>query len=66
MKKIVFILVTLLVVLSCNNSKSRFLFDVHEVDFANKSEVTVKGTPVVGEFPLDILDVVVCDSFLIV
>ena len=42
MRKIVFLLVTLLVLLSCNNGKSRFLFDVHETDFVNKSKKSSK------------------------
>ena len=66
MRKIVFLLVTLLVLLSCNNGKSRFLFDVHETDFVNKSKITVKGTPVDVELPLGVSNLAICDSFFIV
>ena len=66
MKKIVLLLVTLLVLLSCNNGKSRFLFAVHETDFVNKSKITVKGTPVDVELPLGVSNLAICDSFFIV
>ena len=66
MRKIVFLLVTLLVLLSCNNGKSRFLFAVHETDFVNKSKITVKGTPVDVELPLGVSNLAICDSFFIV
>ena len=66
MKKIVLLLVTLLVLLSCNNGKSRLLFDVHETDFVNKSKITVKGTPVDVELPLGVSNLALCDSFFIV
>lgn len=66
MRKIVFPLVALLVLLSCNNGKSRFLFDVHETDFVNKSKITVKGTPVDVELPLGVSNLAICDSFFIV
>lgn len=66
MKKTVLLFVTLLVLLSCNKSKSSFLFEVHEVDFVNKSEATIKGVPIDAEWPLDIHYMGVCDSFLLV
>ena len=66
MRKIVLLLVTLLVLLSCNNGKSRLLFDVHEIDFVNKSDITVKGTRVDVELPLGVSNLAICDSFFIV
>lgn len=66
MRKIVFLLVTLLVLLSCNNGKSRFLFSVHETDFVNKSKITVKGTRADVDLPLGVSDLALCDSFFIV
>ena len=66
MRKNVLLLVMLLVLLSCNNGKSRLLFDVHETDFVNKSKITVKGTPVDVELPLGVSNLAICDSFFIV
>lgn len=66
MRKIVFLLVTLLVLLSCNNGKSRFLFSVHETDFVNKSKITVKGTRADVDLPLGVSNLALCDSFFIV
>lgn len=66
MRKKVFLLVALLVLLSCNIGKSRFLFDVHETDFVNKSQITVKGIPVDVEFTLGVRELALCDSFFIV
>ena len=66
MRKIVFLLVTLLVLLSCNNGKSRFLFSVHETDFVNKSKITVKATRADVNLPLGVSDLALCDSFFIV
>lgn len=66
MRKIVFLLVTLLVLLSCNNGKSRFLFSVHETDFVNKSKITVKATRADVDLPLGVSDLALCDSFFIV
>ena len=64
MKQILILLATILLVVSCKNSPSAY--DVHEVDCVNKSEVTIKGVPVGVELPLDIRDIAVCDSFLVV
>lgn len=64
MKKHLFLLATILLVVSC--SKSRVLVDVREIDFINKSHVTVKGTPVIAQWPIGIRDIAVCDSFLVV
>ena len=66
MRKIVFLLVTLLVLLSCNNGKSRFLFSVHETDFVNKSKITVKATRADVDLPLGVSNLAICDSFFIV
>lgn len=66
MRKNVLLLVMLLVLLSCNNGKSRLLFAVHETDFVNKSKITVKGTPVDVELPLGVSNLAICDSFFIV
>ena len=66
MKKFALVLVSVLFVLSCNNKKSRLLFEVHEVDYRNKSDVTLKGTEVEAEWPLEMRDIAVCDSFLLV
>lgn len=66
MKKIVLLLVMLLVLLSCNNGKSRLLFAVHEIDFVNKSDITVKGTRVDVDLPMGVNSIEVCDSFFIV
>ena len=66
MKKFALVLVTVLLVLSCNNEKSRLLFEVHEVDYKNKSDVTLKGVEVEAEWPLEMRDIAVCDSFLLV
>ena len=66
MKKFALVLVTVLLVLSCNNKKSRLLFEVHEVDYRNKSDITLKGTEVEAEWPLEMRDLAVCDSFLLV
>ena len=66
MRKIVFLLVTLLVLLSCNNGKSRFLFSVHKTDYVNKSKITVKATRADVDLPLGVSDLALCDSFFIV
>jgi hypothetical protein len=63
MKKIVLLLAIVLLAVSCRESQSEF--EVKEVDFVNKSDVTVKGTPVDVEFPLDLRDIAVCDSYRI-
>ena len=65
MKKFALLLVTVLLVLSCKN-QSRLLLDVKEVDFVNKSDVTLHGTEVGADWPLDIQSIAVCDSFLLV
>lgn len=64
MRQKLFLLATILLALSCN--KSRILVDVHEIDFINKSDVTVKGSPLNVELPLGIRSLAVCDSFMIV
>ena len=66
MKKLLFLLAAILAVLSCNSSKSRFLFDVKEIDFVNKSDTTVKGTRLDVEFPLGVSQLALCDSFFVV
>lgn len=65
MKKLLLLLATILLFVSCNKT-SRVLVDVREVDFLNKSDVTVKSTPVDAQWPLDIQSLAVCDSFLLV
>ena len=65
MKKHLFLLATILLIFSCNKT-SRVLIDVREVDFKNKSDATIKGTPVDAQWPLDIQSLAVCDSFLLV
>jgi hypothetical protein len=65
MKKFALLLVAVLFVLSCKNN-SRLLIDVREVDFVNKSDVTLKGVPLKADWPIDIRDICVCDSFLLV
>ena len=65
MKKFALLLVAALFVLSCKNN-SRLLIDVREVDFVNKSDVTLKGVPLKADWPIDIRDICVCDSFLLV
>ena len=66
MKKFALLLVAVLFVLSCGKEKSRLLLDVKEVDFVNKSDVTLHGTEVGADWPLDIQSIAVCDSFLLV
>ena len=66
MKKFALVLVSVLLVLSCVNRKSRLLFEVHEVDYRNKSDITLKGTEVEAEWPLEMRAIAVCDSFLLV
>ena len=66
MKKHLFLLAAILAVLSCNSSKSRFLFDVKEIDFVNKSDTTVKGTRLDVELPPGVSQLALCDSFFIV
>ena len=66
MKKFALVLVSVLLVLSCGNRKSRLLFEVHEVDYRNKSDVTLNGTEVEAEWPLEMRAIAVCDSFLLV
>ena len=66
MKKHLFLLAAILAVLSCNSSKSRFLFDVKEIDFVNKSDTTIKGTRLDMELPLGVSQLALCDSFFIV
>jgi len=63
MKKYFLLLVSVLLAVSCRESKSEF--EVKEVDFVNKSDVTVKGTPIDVEFPLDIRDIALYDSYRI-
>ena len=65
MKKLLFLLATFLLVVSCNKT-SRVLVDVREVDFINKSDATINGTPVDAQWPLDMQSLAVCDSFLLV
>ena len=65
MRKFALVLVSVLLVLSCKN-QSRLLLDVKEVDFVNKSDVTLHGTEVVADWPLDVRYMAVCDSFLLV
>ena len=64
MKQILILLATILLAVSCKDTPSAY--DVHEVDCVNKSEETIKGVPVGVELPLDIRDIAVCDSFLVV
>ena len=64
MIKKLLLLVIVILVASCN--KSRILVDVHEVDFINKSEITLKGTPVNAELPIGMRDLAMFDSYLIV
>ena len=64
MIKNLLLLVIVILVASCN--KSRILVDVHEVDFINKSEITLKGTPVNAELPIGMRDLAMFDSYLIV
>ena len=66
MRKFALLLVAVLFVLSCGKEKSRLLIDVREVDFVNKSDVTLKGVPLKADWPIDIRDICVCDSFLLV
>lgn len=66
MKKFALVLVSVLLVLSCGNRKSRLLFEVHEVDYRNKSDITLNGTEVEAEWPLEMRAIAVCDSFLLV
>ncbi len=66
MKKFALLLVAVLFVLSCVKEKSSLLLDVKEVDFVNKSDVTLHGTEVGADWPLDIRFIAVCDSFLLV
>ena len=42
------------------------MFEVHEVDYRNKSDITLKGTEVEAEWPLEMRAIAVCDSFLLV
>ena len=65
MKKLLFLLTTFLLAVSCNKT-SRVLVDVREVDFINKSDATIKGTPVDAQWPLDMQSLAVCDSFLLI
>ncbi len=64
MKQNLFLIAIIFLAVSCKKATS--VYDVHEVDCVNKSEVTIKGVPVDVELPLDIRDIAVCDSFLIV
>ena len=64
MKQNLFLIAIIFLAVSCKKATS--VYDVHEVDCVNKSEVTIKGVPVSVELPLDIRDIAVCDSFLIV
>lgn len=67
MKKYFILFVTVLLALSCNNNnKSRLLVDVREVDFVNKSDVTIKGVPVDAELPMGVVEMAACDSFMLV
>ncbi len=64
MKRYIFLIATILLVVSCK--QSRLAIDVREVDFINKSHVTLKGFEVDAQWPLGLLDITVSDSFLIV
>lgn len=66
MKKFALVLVSVLLALSCSNRKSRLLLEVHEVDYRNKSDVTLKGEAIDAEWPMDMQEIAVCDSFLLV
>ncbi len=66
MKKFALLLVAVLFVLSCKNGKSCLLLDVHEIDFNNKSDITLKGVPVKADWPMDMYEIGLCDSFLVV
>ena len=50
---------------SCK-SKKRFLFDVVEQDYVNKSSQTVHGVEVKEQLPLGSSDIFVCDTFIVV
>lgn len=51
---------------SCGNKETDGLtIPVREVDFTNKSQVTIKGVEVDTELPMGITDIMVCDSFLV-
>ena len=50
---------------SCK-SKKRFLFDVVEQDYVNKSSQTVHGVEVKEQLPLGASDLFVCDTFIVV
>ncbi len=63
MKKFALLLVSVLFVLSCNKT---LLLDVQEIDFKNKSDVTLTGVPVKADWPMEMRDIVMCDSFLVV
>ena len=64
MRQKLFLFAIILLAVSCKKTTS--VYQVHEVDCINKAEVTVKGVPVDAKLPLDIRDIAVCDSFLIV
>ncbi len=66
MKKFALVLVSVLLALSCSNRKTRLLLEVHEVDYRNKSDVTLKGEAIDAEWPMDMQEIAVCDSFLLV
>ena len=59
------ILSVLCVCLTACQRNSQLSFRIREVDFLNKSDVTVHGVPLDAEWPLETRGVVVCDSFLI-
>lgn len=64
MKKPLFLLALIGLLVSCK--ESRLSINVREMDFVNKSDVTVQGTQVDAEQLLSVKSIGVCDSFLIV
>ena len=52
--------------LAGSKSKKRFLFDVVEQDYVNKSSQTVHGVEVKEQLPLGASDIFVCDTFIVV
>lgn len=57
--------ISLLLVCSCKNKNTRFVIDVHEIDFVNMSELTIQGVAVDASLPLGIRGIIVCDSMIV-
>lgn len=64
MRKIICLLAGALLFASCQNSGSKLLMDVTEVDYLDKSEFEMEGREIAVE-AIGIDDIMFCDSFLV-